>query len=1207
MVRPELPFEDLLDSEFNQEIFPLVQQVFPQNVNMNLWSVEWEGFITDYPVGSMFANGRRYVLRYNLRDVVPPINVIQNNGENWSVTRAFINRLRQIIQQMLQMTPPFAPALFRIYLVHDDNQLVAVDLQSRASRGTYFNFVQNWHIDVMNQLGNAISAFAEQYNVEARYLDEITVTVEFARAQMQGGARNGAFPPLLKNVRQYLFNPSSGDCYLKCLKHMFELPLADLRGLFGDVDTCDYNDLFELTVKYFPHISVRLFNANGDLRDRIDGEDFDKESILYLVLFESHYFRILNINKFIEELKGNKFYCRGCDRQFPSPDVEHTSCASWLQCERCNYYADNQQDMEEHKDGDQNGFKHVCLYCSRDNFKSEACLNYHIIHCSAKIFAVDTLRNKRLKIEPPAVESETISRCPYKNCRKRFKTQEQYWEHVCYVDKREEKEQMFEEAYAFDYEAMLVPHPEKPNTFIHQVNRVDVQQFIPPTHQTWGFKSLQEFVDWIATEIGVKEFKVAFYAHNLKGYDGRLTLAKLFCLQSEDEDADLVQDMCWDGAKIIKFKWKNVLFRDSLTHIAQPLAKFPSTFGLNELHKGYFPYSFNTPDNQNYVGPMPDIKYYDLKYKTVKDRKDFLKWYEEHKNDTFDMQKELELYCKSDVDILARSMEIYNNAGLELNELPPLNCLTIASYTVDCWWVKYFPEKTIAHHNWREDENCREALRGGRTDVRMFYKKYSMEDVFINKKFARYIDVQSMYPFVMFNREYPVGKPRIIEGGTVEDIKNSFGYCKIDIYPPKHYVHHPVLVHSQNNKLVATLEPWLGKTWCTPEIWAALEQGWVVTKIYWIQTYPERSTSLFKEYLSHLLAEKIHASSDLPDNFNELAERWWQAFQIEVKADKFGKNPGKRAVAKTQVNSFWGKLCEKYKSSFAVNANAQKFKEMEDEELLGKVRVTSRYRLAADRWFIAGEKVSTFNEHFQKVKHRERTCSSVGVFVPMWGRMMLWEEMNKLGKRVLYHDTDSIIYEYDEGYEYDEPKYNTKEGVLLGDWEAELNGNPIIEFVALAPKTYAYRYIEINKPIDIPANADSEFFKQYQPYKLWEGKLYQVKEEVKVKGFKLHSEAKKSINFDGLLGLYVKDKTILQTPQLTFKYDRQVGQITSTMTDKHLIFNYEKGVIGSDNYSFPFGVQRYWDQTYRNVEEGTEMRQSLYQSLLQQEQSHNIE
>lgn len=58
--------------------------------------------------------------------------------------------------------------------------------------------------------------------------------------------------------------------------------------------------------------------------------------------------------------------------------------------------------------------------------------------------------------------------------------------------------------------------------------------------------------------------------------------------------------------------------------------------------------------------------------------------------------------------------------------------------------------------------------------------------------------------------------------------------------------------------------------------------------------------------------------------------------------------------------------------------------------------------------------------------------------------------MNKLGDRVLYHDTDSIIYEYNRNL------YNIPEGRYLGEWECETGGNPIIKFTSIGPKSYAY-------------------------------------------------------------------------------------------------------------------------------------------------------
>ena len=58
-----------------------------------------------------------------------------------------------------------------------------------------------------------------------------------------------------------------------------------------------------------------------------------------------------------------------------------------------------------------------------------------------------------------------------------------------------------------------------------------------------------------------------------------------------------------------------------------PLSKFPKTFGLTELAKGYFPHFFNTEANQHYVGPLPETKYDDPDSMKPDAPEAFYKWY----------------------------------------------------------------------------------------------------------------------------------------------------------------------------------------------------------------------------------------------------------------------------------------------------------------------------------------------------------------------------------------------------------------------------------------------------------------------------------------------------------------------------------------------------------------------------------------------------
>ena len=57
-----------------------------------------------------------------------------------------------------------------------------------------------------------------------------------------------------------------------------------------------------------------------------------------------------------------------------------------------------------------------------------------------------------------------------------------------------------------------------------------------------------------------------------------------------------------------------------------PLASFPTTFNLTELKKGFFPHLFNTRDNQQYVGWIPDLEFYDPDRMMAKKKQEPLNW-----------------------------------------------------------------------------------------------------------------------------------------------------------------------------------------------------------------------------------------------------------------------------------------------------------------------------------------------------------------------------------------------------------------------------------------------------------------------------------------------------------------------------------------------------------------------------------------------------
>jgi hypothetical protein len=118
-----------------------------------------------------------------------------------------------------------------------------------------------------------------------------------------------------------------------------------------------------------------------------------------------------------------------------------------------------------------------------------------------------------------------------------------------------------------------------------------------------------------------------------------------------------------------------------------PLASFATTFDLKELKKGFWCYEFNTKDNQNYVGPIPDQKYYGTKFMSKEKYANFLKFYNENNDKTFNFRKECLNYCKSDVDLLMNGCLSFRKNIKEVTKnekfpegIDPFTCsITIAS------------------------------------------------------------------------------------------------------------------------------------------------------------------------------------------------------------------------------------------------------------------------------------------------------------------------------------------------------------------------------------------------------------------------------------------------------------------------------------------------------------------------------------------------
>ena len=169
-------------------------------------------------------------------------------------------------------------------------------------------------------------------------------------------------------------------------------------------------------------------------------------------------------------------------------------------------------------------------------------------------------------------------------------------EHKCYIQKTEQSEEsQYNELLFFDFECIQETGKHEPNLCIVHNEAGDEWLF-------QGSDTTKDFCEWLLTK---EHQDCIVVAHNFQGYDG-------YFIQNYLNKNAIKYEVILRGAKILSMTIPmfNMKFIDSLNFIPMSLSKFPKTFGMPELCKGYFPHLFNKEENQNYVGPIPDVDHY---------------------------------------------------------------------------------------------------------------------------------------------------------------------------------------------------------------------------------------------------------------------------------------------------------------------------------------------------------------------------------------------------------------------------------------------------------------------------------------------------------------------------------------------------------------------------------------------------------------------
>jgi hypothetical protein len=619
------------------------------------------------------------------------------------------------------------------------------------------------------------------------------------------------------------------------------------------------------------------------------------------------------------------------------------------------------------------------------------------------------------------------------------------------------------------------------------------------------FEDPKDFVKFALTN---NEGYNTFLAHNSSSYDSRLLFETISEMSSTGSTEPIFR-----GSKFMRLVMNGrTVFQDTLLHLTRSLSELGKAFGLEQT-KGHFPHLFNTLDNINYIGPIPDKKYFDLTFscRNKEDFDEFHHWHDTWEGD-WNFRVEREKYCINDVTMLCQIVKMYHEETIKsLRDFPYLTIspwffTTLASHVhklmlrhlleghyieqMKVEEIQEYTQKTWATLEPEEFYFAKSALRGGSTNIcrYLFEGKY------------HYQDIQSSYPSVQMdvNNLYPVGTPKIeihdesfypckicyaqrncnhtveFRKQQIRDTRhklkvsivsppdlheyclNFFGIICVDITPPKN-LYHPLIqgYDEKRMKVIGSLEPITKETITSAHLHEAIKVGYTVTKIYRADRYKSAESIYRNGLLGHLYIAKMKNSGKAPEGEEreEMRRRFMDEFNIDLgNMDIWEKNDVLKAIAKGPPTSAWGKHAESvdHPKSAIFQENDEKGMYFYRSLLENKASLQNVRTLGSDRTMF------TYKDTRENVRpDLHKGYMPVAVFVTSYGRLKLWRELNKLGKRVLMYDTDSIVYECAgccEGKNYRIP-----EGNCLGDWETEKfeHKNSLAKFYAIGPKSYS--------------------------------------------------------------------------------------------------------------------------------------------------------
>lgn len=695
--------------------------------------------------------------------------------------------------------------------------------------------------------------------------------------------------------------------------------------------------------------------------------------------------------------------------------------------------------------------------------------------------------------------------------------------------------------------------------------------------------------------------RIVIWAHNGGKYDW-IFLHRYLMEAGKLDELQTVRSSC----KYFQLTYRGVFeFKDSLNFVMGSLDTLGKNFGVDTL-KGIFPYrllnSFDRIDlrleggdriremipkqflqiSEKLPGPMG------VSVKRDMNDEEYEAFFSE-RNWTYDVKVETVTYLKGDVMCLFGVVEKFRQGWLDMPESPELfkHC-TIGQMCHSYFLEHYLEPNMYPCLDVCEDAYIRRALYGGRTEV---FRRTAP----VGSK-IHYVDVNSLYPYVMESTDLPCGDPvwhldqtdpdlfkytnspfpiltkvcdedyfdnvmRQLNNG--ENSEDLFGFFEVDVTCNVE-VQYPVLPERRStdgDKTFKNMFTNMGKTkmvYYSEELKRAILYGCVVTKVYSFSKW--QRGRVYGSLISVLKKQKLLGEGkDIDGN----------------RIPGVAKNPSLRAAAKTAQNSLFGKTIQYIDESVQlVHTRERLFKAISRE--YSKVRITPVFRSSVSD-------VVEVTTKFELPRVQRRSCAALGTAILAEARLVLYDYFDmvqKVGGEILYCDTDSIVFAGET------PLPDTcMDDSAYGKMKVEIDPEEISPggFVGMSPKCYAFElksgdpYVRC-KGVNLSQNLEMVPTDQDGISDL----LLEMQNEEFIKSLSLPIEESeivtKGLSYGKMRELICGEVDVIVTSQMQF-LKTTARQVSAYENVKLMRSRFDKRFLGSNGETFA------WNDFNMNMEE----------------------